>query len=112
MLSRKFLGLDLIQKLVHLVGIDPWLEALDKNADLESRRFGGLSNDSEPNPQGLIDRGLEALSAASDGSLEPLGDVRIQSEGRTHENILMLALDDVKMLPSFPSPAHPPLALS
>jgi hypothetical protein len=97
MLSRELFGLELVQELVHLVRIDPWPEAIDKGADLEPRGFYGFPGHAKTDSQGLIDRGLETLPALSNGPLEPLGDIWIESERRTHESIMVLSPGDVQM---------------
>lgn len=97
MLPRKFFDFELVQELVHPVGIDTWLETVDEGADLEPRRLYRFLGHSKADPQGLIHCGLEALASASDSPLQPFGDIRVQSEGGTHDDIMMLVFDDVKM---------------
>lgn len=87
--SRKLFSLELIQQVIHPVGIDTRLKAIDESADLELLRLDGLLSHSEADSQGLIDRGLQSLAAVTDRTIEPFSDVGIQSESGPHEDILM-----------------------
>ena len=54
MFPHKLFGFELIEKLVHLVGIQPFLETLDESADLERRGFHGFFGQSETDPLSLV----------------------------------------------------------
>src|SRR3984893_2047343 len=97
MLPRKLSRFELVEQLVHLVRVDTRLETGDEGANPELRRLHGFLGHSEPDPEGLIHGGFEALAAASDGALEPLGHIGIKGECRAHEGIMMSHLGDVKM---------------
>ncbi len=97
MLPQEFLGCELIEKLVHLVGIDARLKTVYEDADLERRRRDRLLGKSKTDPEGFVDRGLQSLTAATNRAFEALSDIWVQGEGGSHKGIVMLPRGDVKM---------------
>lgn len=97
MLPRQLFSFDLVRQLVHLLGIDTWLETIDEGADPELRGLYGLLGQSQASSQGLVHHALEALAAPSHHALKPISDVGIQGKSRAHDDIMMLLIIDVKM---------------
>jgi hypothetical protein len=96
-LPRQLFGFDLVRQLVHLLGIDPWLETIDEGADPELRGLYGLLGQPKAGSQGFVHHALEALAAASHHPLKPISDVGIQGKSRAHGDIMMLAAVDVEI---------------
>jgi hypothetical protein len=110
-LPRDLLGFELVQQLIHLIGVDTWLKAVDEDADLERRRLYAFRRYSETDSQSFVHRRLETFPAATDSAFELLGDIGVQSERRTHEDIMVKPPDDVKLLSARETnPPSPPAA--
>lgn len=120
MLPDDVFGFELVQQLVHLVGVDAWLEAIGEGSDPELRRLDGLVGHSKADSQSLVDRGLDPFAAASSDTFKLLGHIGLESESRPHVDIMMPCRADVKMRkevkqraresPSKVPPPWPPLS--
>jgi len=97
--ARELFGVQLVQQLIHFVGIETWLETIDEGANPKRRRHDGLLGDPETYPQSLVDRSLDVLAAVLNGALEPLGDIGIESQSRPHRGIMRSLYEGVKVHP-------------
>src|SRR6266540_43009 len=89
--------LQLIHELVHAIEVDARSGAEGMGLDVEGRRPDGGRTQAEPPPERVIDDCLQALAGATDLPADARRDIGIEREGRSHLDIMMPQLRDVKM---------------
>src|SRR2546422_742734 len=89
--------LQLIHELVHAIEVDARSGAEGMGLDAEARRPDGRRSHAEPPPQCVIDDRLQGLARTTDLLADARRDIGIEREGRSHFDIMMLQIRDVKM---------------
>jgi hypothetical protein len=88
--------IQLIEQLIHLLGIDPWLQAINEGTDPEWRRPCRSLGHFEACSQDFVGRGIEVFAAALRYAVEALGDIGIEREGGAHDAMMRTTQQSVK----------------